>query len=226
MPIDIFITYQGVHKSIDREIAGSNVAIPKSILYQNISVPRWNNIIGADVDTILSNLYYNNYDDNFRYNIGFFKETARHRNFKSLVELFPTGTKIWFVKTTLDDYREVFLDWITVMKSRGQENVLKDIFRNDSTFNDQDIQYQHEIKSTDIDDFADRYKALDWIPFDSNVYLNNQPASSTAVLQARLFVKPENFSYPRRKKENYLGKLVDDLDDDDDNDYINENDLL
>jgi hypothetical protein len=217
--INIFITHQGVHKTIDQEIFGSNVAIPKSTLYQNISVPRWNNIIGADIQTIFSNLFYNDYKAEFKYNLGFFVDSAKGGNFKSLIELCPTGTKIWFVKNSYEDYNIVFQDWIKIMRSRGQEKVLRKKFRKDETFDDTDIQVEHEEKTVQVDDFADEYDASAWMPFDSNVYLNNEPAKSN-TLEARLFVKPEGFAYKKSKEQS------EDKDDEfEDDDFVNEEDL-
>lgn len=220
MPIDIFITHQGVHKSIDREISGSNVAIPKSTLYQNISVPRWNNVVGIDIKTILSNLYYNDYKDDFHYNLGFFRDSAKTGNFKSLFELCPTGTRVWFVKNTLQDYRIVFNDWIDIMKARGQEKVLRKRFRKDQSYDDSDVCVEYEERTVELDDFADEYSASDWQPFDSNVYLGIGSAESN-TLEARLFIKPEGFAYP--KEEEKQEETVDNIDEDDD--FVNEDDL-
>lgn len=220
--INIFITHQGVHKSIDQEISGSDVAIPKSILYQNISVPRWNNIIGTDIQTIFSNLFYNDYKDEFKYNLGFFIDSAKGGNFKSLIKLCPVGTKIWFVKTTPENYSIIFQDWIKIMRSRGQEKVLRKKFRKDETFDDSDIYVEHEEKTVQVDDFADEYDASAWMPFDSNVYLNNEPAKSN-TLEARLFVKPEGFTYKKNNNQINDQDLTDDEFEDDD--YVDEEDL-
>lgn len=223
--INIFVTHQGVHKTIDQETFGSNVAIPKSTLYQNISVPRWNNVIGTDVQTIFSNLFYNDYKDEFKYNLGFFVDSAKSGNFRSLINLLPVGTKIWFVKTTTENFSIVFQDWIKTMRARGQEKILRKKFRKDNTFDDEDIQQEHEEKTTQLDDFADEFdESSEWIQFDSNVYLNNDTAKSN-TLEARLFVKPEGFSFKKRNQDQTddIDSILDDIDDEED--YVNEEDL-
>jgi hypothetical protein len=225
--INIFITHQGVHKTIDKVLNSNNVAIPKSTLYQNISVPRWNNIIGVEIKDILSNLFYNDYSENFIYNIGFFKDNAKTGNFAGLFEKLPAGTKIWFVKTTVEDYREIFQDWIKILRSRNQEKSLRRKFREDSTFSDIDIDVEYEERTVELDDFADLFSASDWQSFDSNVYLNTGSAESS-LLQARLFVKAEDSVIPFKKKKKKKNKktneqIIENIDEDDD--YIDEDDL-
>jgi len=224
--INFFITHQGVHKSIDKEISGNNVAIPKSGLYQNIAVPRWSSVIGSDLRTILSNLFYNDYNDNFTYNIGFFKEGAKTGNFESLLKLCPAGTKVWFIKTDVEDYRSVFQEWIQLMRQRGNVKALRRKFREDSTFEDIDIDIEYEERTVDLDDFADLFSATEWKSFDSNVFLNIGNAEKS-LLSARLYVKEDNVDIviKKKKKKKNKEKNTDLLEIDQDDDYINEDDL-
>lgn len=224
--INIFITAQGVHKSIDPVLSGNNIAIPKSTMYQNIAVPRWQSVVGITTEQILKELFYNDYNDQFRYNLGFFKESANTGNFSALLNILPVGTKIWFVKNTVEDYRAVFQEWITLMCLRGQEKSLRRKFRTPNTFESIDIDVEYEERTVELDDFADLFNASDWMPFDTNVYLETGAAES-GELQARLFVKEEEFDIKlgKKKRKNRKEKNTDLSEIDQDDDYINEDDL-
>lgn len=223
--INIFITAQGVHKSIDPVLSGNNIAIPKSTMYQNIAVPRWQSVVGTTTEQILKELFYNDYNDQFRYNLGFFTASANTRNFSALLNILPIGTKIWFVKNAVEDYRAVFQEWITLMCLRGQEKSLRRRFRTPNTFESIDIDVEYEERTVELDDFADLFNASEWMPFDTNVYLENSEAES-GELQARLFVKEkEEVEIKLGKKKNRKEKNNDLSEIDQDDDYVDEDDL-
>jgi hypothetical protein len=79
----------------------------------------------------------------------------------------------------------------------------------------------------ELDDFADLFNAGDWVPFDTNVYLETGAAESSE-LQARLFIKEENgadINLGKKKRKKNKEKNTDLSEIDQDDDYIDEDDL-
>lgn len=174
--INIYVSYMGVHGLVDQELSSTNYSRPIADLYKAIAVPRLSTVLQSDLDSTLEKLFVDTELDK-TYNIGIFYSSIGHESFTKLMSLVPSGTKVFFIKTTANEHNKHFRLFLTAMKAKGRDDAFKKVFRKDK-FTDFDIKIEHEEGNTYVDDAADEFNASDW------ELLNNNPN-----LLARIYIK-------------------------------------
>jgi hypothetical protein len=165
--ITIYITYYGVHGIVDDAIMDCANAQPKSSLYENIYLPKLQSSLREDINSTLAD-WFTSITEHDTYNVGLFFNTVSHEPFKNFLNMCPAGTRVLFVKSTLEDHNVHFRYFLKEMLSAGRERIFKKSLRDYNSINTEDIDIEYEEGCVYIDDLADEMGADDWKPFEYN----------------------------------------------------------